>query len=470
MKQRFHLIGICGTAMASLAGLLHSVGHRVSGSDEQFYPPMDELLRKLGIPVFDGYRAENIQTPDRVVVGNAIARGNPELEFVLDHKIPYVSMPEVIRNTFLPGKQSVVVTGTHGKTTTTSMVAWILEKSGHSPSFLVGGIAENFSSSFQAGKGECFVIEGDEYDTAYFDKRPKFLHYLPDLLLINNIEYDHADIYPDLDSIKIQFRRLVRLLPSRGKIIAGGDSAAVRDVVQGSFCPVETFGFEAPCDWRALAVAWHEWGSRFRISYRDCPWGELSLPMLGEFNILNALGAVAVTSSIGIPPPAILDALREFKAPRRRLEEKFSRNGILLIEDFAHHPTAVRETLRALRARYPGRRIWAVFEPRSWSCRRKVHQDAFPGAFLPADITILADVYKKDRLPPAERLDPEKVVADLRSVGRTAYFLPDVEKIVAHLGTAIRPQDVICTMSNGDFDNIQEKLKNLLLVLYNEVG
>src|SRR5579863_2961457 len=372
-SRHIHLIGICGTAMASLAGLLQLRGHRITGSDKAAYPPMSDLLRELGIPVLEPYAEKNLDPrPDQVVVGNALSRGNPEIERVLDERIPFTSMAALLKDEFLAGRESLVVAGTHGKTTTTSMLAWIYQVAGLEPSFLIGGVAENFGSSFQLRPTRTFILEGDEYDTAFFDKGPKFLHYFPDALILTHVEFDHADIYADLEAVKTAFKRLVNLVPRRGMIVAYDGNPNVTECVGRAFCRVERYGFTEEAQWRIHNLR-HEGGvTRWEVWHEGALWAELQMALAGEHNALNATAAAALAAGQGVDREAIRAALASFKSVKRRLEVRAEIGGITVIEDFAHHPTAIRETLRALRAVYPRARLWVVLEPRSNTLRRKV--------------------------------------------------------------------------------------------------
>ncbi len=456
---KIYLIGICGTAMASLAGMLREKGYAVCGSDSDIYPPMSEFLDRLGIPVFKGYNAENLkkEMPDLVIIGNALSRGNAEIEHVLDAGVRYASMAEAVKEFFIRGKNSIVVAGTHGKTTTTAMLAWILESAGRRPSFLVGGIAENFGRSFQVADGPDFVIEGDEYDTAFFDKGPKFLHYLPRIVLLKNIEFDHADIYADLDAIKTAFRRLINIVPRSGLIVAGMDSPVVRELISGAFSRVATCGLGVG-EWQALNIAATREGMAFDVVRAEEKVGCFSIALAGTFNVQNALGAIIVARELGIENEAIQAALSTFKSVKRRLEVRGDVNGIRVYDDFAHHPTAVHETLRAVRERYPDSRIWAVFEPRSQTCRRRIFEQAFIDSFAPADATVIARVYNASKLDPEQTLSPDRVAEGIRATGRKASAISSTEAIVAFLAAEARPGDHVVIMSNGGFDNIHNKL------------
>jgi UDP-N-acetylmuramate: L-alanyl-gamma-D-glutamyl-meso-diaminopimelate ligase len=455
----YYLVGICGTAMASLAGMLKAKGYIVSGSDSDVYPPMSTYLDELGIHVYSGYKSENLRdaAPDVVVIGNAVSRGNPEVEQVLDSGIRYQSMAETVKELFIRGKNSIVVSGTHGKTTTTAMLAWMLEVARRKPSFLVGGIAENFGGSFQIGKGPEFVIEGDEYDTAFFDKGPKFLHYLPKILLLKNIEYDHADIYPDIESLKIAFRRVINIVPRSGLIIAGVDSPIVRELIPAAFSRVAEVGIQQG-DWRARDIAPSDEGMRFGVFHKEVHVGDFNIPMLGAFNVQNALGVIVAGNEIVIENGRIQKGLSSFKSVKRRLELRGEVERIRVYDDFAHHPTAVLETLRAIRERYPTDRIWAVFEPRSQTCRRKIFEQEFIKSFDPADTVVVARVFGSGKLTEDEQLSPDAVVEGVRARGKIAETFDTTDEIVDYISRNATPGDQVVVMSNGGFDGIHRKL------------
>jgi UDP-N-acetylmuramate: L-alanyl-gamma-D-glutamyl-meso-diaminopimelate ligase len=457
--KKYYLVGICGTAMASLAGMLKSTGYTVSGSDSDVYPPMSIYLEELGIRVYNGYKSENLleATPDIVVIGNAVSRGNPEVEQVLDSGIRYQSMAETVKELFIRGKNSIVVSGTHGKTTTTAMLAWMLEVANRKPSFLVGGIAENFGGSFQIGKGRDFVIEGDEYDTAFFDKGPKFLHYLPQILLLKNIEYDHADIYPDIESLKIAFRRVINIVPRSGLIIAGVDSPIVRELIPAAFSRVAEVGI-GHGEWQARDIAPANEGMGFRVFNKEVHIGDFTIPMLGTFNVQNALGVIVAGKELGIENAIIQKGLSTFKSVKRRLELRGEVERIRVYDDFAHHPTAVLETLRAIRERYPTDRIWAVFEPRSQTCRRKIFEQEFIKSFDPADTVVVARVFASSKLAADEQLSPDAVVMGVRARGKIAETFDTTDEIVDYISRNATPGDQIVVMSNGGFDGIHRKL------------
>ena len=462
-SKHIHLIGICGTAMASLAGMLHGQGHRITGSDAAAYPPMSDQLRAMGIEPLQPYDERHLEpAPDLVVIGNAISRGNPELEAVLDHRLPFTSMAALIHDEFLIGREPLVVTGTHGKTTTTSMLAWIYEVASRTrpelaPSFLIGGVAENFGTSFAVRETQPFLLEGDEYDTAFFDKGPKFLHYFPQAAILTHVEYDHADIYPDLAAVKTAFKRLVNLIPRGGRLVAYDGSTNVTECVAKAFCPVERYGFCHDSFWRltdfqAGAV------TRWTLLCKGEHFADLELPMAGEHNALNATAAAALAAGQGIDAPAIVEALRTFRSVKRRLEVRAEVGGVTVIDDFAHHPTAIRETLRALRGAYPGRRLVAVLEPRSNTLRRNVFECELVESLAVADEVVLAAVYQGGSIPELERLDPDRVVASLKGRDVPAQVLADADAVTAVLSRTLRSGDVVAILSNGGFGDIYNKL------------
>jgi UDP-N-acetylmuramate: L-alanyl-gamma-D-glutamyl-meso-diaminopimelate ligase len=461
--------------MATLAALLKNRGHHVQGSDQQVYPPMSDFLVAEGIKTFAGYAPENITGDiDLVVVGNAISRGNVELETVLDRKQRYCSLPEAIRDHFLWGARSIVLAGTHGKTTTTSLTGWLLTHGGLDPSMLVGGIALNFGrsqrtgptsstegSSYRVGKGRDFVIEGDEYDSAFFDKTAKFLKYLPEIAVINNIEFDHADIYADLEAVLVAFRRLVRLVPRNGLLLVGADSPHANALVPTAVSPVETFGLDEGATWRGSAVEHRDGVTRFDVHREGKLFGRFESPLLGVHNVRNALAAIAAGTRVGLTPETLAEGLRQFKGIKRRLETVGVAKGVTVLDDFAHHPTAVHETLSALRTGYPGRRVWAVFEPRSASSCRRVFQADFARAFSAADEVVLAAVFRSS-LPESERLSAERIVEDLSREGRHARHIPEIDDIVSTIVRERRDGDVVVLMSNGGFGGIHGKLLQAL--------
>jgi UDP-N-acetylmuramate: L-alanyl-gamma-D-glutamyl-meso-diaminopimelate ligase len=461
--RHVHVIGIGGSAMAPLAGMLRERGFRVTGSDSGVYPPASTLLESLGIPFFHNFDAAHLQpAPHLVVIGNIIARGNPELEEVLDSRIAYRSMPEILEEVFLPEKHSIVVSGTHGKTTTTAMLAWIFQAAGKRPNFLVGGVAENFGKSYGLGGGEEFILEGDEYETAFWDRGPKFFHYHPDDLIITSLEYDHADIYPDFETYQLAFRRLVNLVPRRGRAVIWGDTeesgSALRRAAEKAFCPVETYGFNPGNDWVASEFAIDGETMRFRVAHRGKLFGEFELVATGRHNVLNAMAALIVAQGRGIAAEQIAKALATFRSVKRRMDVKGEIGGILVVDDFAHHPTAVKATIEAARGRWPGRRLWAILEPRSNSMRRKVFQDALPKALALGDRVILGGVFRAQQLGGENRLDPETVAESVRALGKDAHVFPGSDAIAEYLRVEARPGDLLLIMSNGSFDGLCEKV------------
>src|SRR5438105_3518495 len=459
MKKHIHLIGICGTAMASLAGMLQQIGYHVTGSDTAAYPPMSDFLAKLGIKVMQPYAEANLTPrPNVVVVGNAISRGNAELEYVLDERIPFRSLPQVLQENFLTGRESLVVAGTHGKTTTTSMLAWIFETAGLRPSFLVGGIAENFGSSFAVNDTKHFIIEGDEYDSAFFDKGTKFLHYFPDAAILTSVEFDHADIYKDLDAVETAFKRLVNLVPRRGKVVAFDHGESVNRCVARALCPVERYGSDSKSTWQIADVHLKPDQTTWTVIKNGGKFRDLVFPLGGEYNVWNATAAAAVAAHYDISADVIASALASFKSVKRRLEVKAEVNGITIIDDFAHHPTAIAGTLKALRARYPGRRLWAILEPRSNTLRRNVFQNDLAESLALADEIVIANVFKSDSIAESERLDIQAVAAQVAQSGHHARLIADVDGIVRVAAPEMRSGDVVAILSNGGFGGIYEKL------------
>ena len=465
MSTHVYLIGICGTAMATLAAMLKRKGLDVRGSDQDVYPPMSDFLAAEGIPAFAGYRAEHI-TGDvaLVIVGNAISRGNPELEEVLDRKIRFCSLPEAIRDHFLWGARSIVIAGTHGKTTTTALTGWLLTDGGADPTVLIGGIARNFGesgSSYRMGRGRDFVIEGDEYDSAFFDKTAKFLKYLPDIAVVNNVEFDHADIYTSLDEVMLAFRRLANLVPRRGLLLVGADSSNALALVDQAKSRVETFGTGTVADWQAHDIESIGASTRFRVRRKGLPFGEFEMPLVGHHNVRNALAALAIAADLGIDSGKLRAALAGFMGVKRRLEIVGAANGVTVYDDFAHHPTAVAETLAGLRASNPSSRIWAVFEPRSASSCRRVFQDDFANAFAAADRVVLAPVFRST-LPEPERLSVPRLVENLRERGQSAHAASSIDDIVEIIKREHQPGDLVVLMSNGGFGGVHGKLVRAL--------
>ena len=491
--RHYHLIGIGGTAMGSLAGLLKAAGHTVTGSDENVYPPMSTQLQELGIPYHEGYSPENLRPrPDVVVVGNAISRGNPELEAVLNEKVPYTSAAATLKEEFLRGRHSLAVAGTHGKTTTTSILAWVLECAGLNPSFLIGGVAENFGVSFRLTDSPYFVIEADEYDTAYFDKGPKMWHYLPDTAIVNNIEFDHADIYRDEEAYRFAFARFINLVPGNGTVVAGWDSPIVRELAPRSWAPVQGFSYPgadepaappaAPAAPEVLGVSstlqrpplgeqprWVaadvEFGSRttrFRVLHDGEEWGVVETPLAGAFNVRNCLATIAAAEAVGADREGVREGLRTVRRVRRRLEVRGEVGGVTVIDDFAHHPTAVRETLDAARQRYGDRPLVAVFEPRSYTAQRRDFQDAYVRAFGAARSVVLAGLFHPERYTAESSMDPHQVVEEFRAQGKEAAYIPRVDEIVSYLVERLRGGEVVLFMSNGGFGGVHGKLLDAL--------
>lgn len=453
-----HFIGICGTAMASTAAAMQERGFHVTGSDHNVYPPMSTFLAGRSIEVFSGYDEKNLaHKPDLVVIGNAIGRGNPEAEAVLERKLRYASLPEVLKEFFIRGKRSLVVTGTHGKTTTTSLLTWVFEHSGRRPSYLIGGIPNNLSQGARFTDSEWFIIEGDEYDTAFFDKRSKFVHYLPEVAILNNLELDHADIFENVAAVQTSFRRMVVLVPRNGLVLANGDDPNLAPLLQVKHCPVQRYGLGAGNEHRAADLALAPSESSFTLGGT-----RFTLPMVGELNVRNALAVTACARHCGIPDAEIQAAFSTFQGVKRRMEVRGVSNGVTVVDDFAHHPTAIRETLKAIKVRFPGQPVWAIFEPRTNSTRRNVFQDDLTTSFSDASHVIVAAVANADTIPAGERLDPERLTRDLSASGKDAVFLPTVDGIVERVGQSALKGDVVCVFTNGGFGGIHQKLLDRL--------
>jgi UDP-N-acetylmuramate: L-alanyl-gamma-D-glutamyl-meso-diaminopimelate ligase len=468
---KVHLSAVCGTAMASLAGLLRELGHEVTGSDQDVYPPMSTQLEELGIRILSPYAEENIPPDvDLVVIGNALSRGNPEVEAVLDRRLRYTSLPALVAEELLRPRRSLVVAGTHGKTTTTSLLAYLLDRAGRNPSFLVGGIPVDLGHSYRLGRGEHFVIEGDEYDCAFFDKRPKFVHYMPEVAVLGNIEFDHADIYRDLEAVETAFLRLLNVIPRRGLLLAGTESPSVLELLPRAHCRVETFGLHEAADWRASDVRPQGEATRFRLWRRDRDLGEFVIPLVGAHNVRNALAALGAAAAAGVAPETLRGPLQAFRGIRRRLEVRGRVAGITVYDDFAHHPTAVRATLEGLRA--AGRqereaeqvrgRLVAVFEPRSYTSRTRVFQEEYARALATADRVLVAAAHLPERVPKEERLSEVDLVGAARALGVEADFVPTVEEIVARLVGSLREGDRVVILSNGGFGGIHQRLLEAL--------
>ncbi|MBE86204.1 MAG: UDP-N-acetylmuramate:L-alanyl-gamma-D-glutamyl-meso-diaminopimelate ligase [Verrucomicrobiales bacterium] len=451
--RSIHFIGICGTAMASVAAALKERGYTITGSDQGIYPPMSTFLEERDIEARPYNESNLTHKPDLVVIGNAISRGNLEAELTLEQKLPYCSLPELLKHHFLRGKRSLVISGTHGKTTTASLLAWILEHNGLNPSFLIGGIPNNLGQGARFTESDWFVLEGDEYDTAFFDKRSKFVHYLPEAVVINNLEFDHADIFSSLNEIQTAFQRLINIIPRNGLLLANGDESNLKPLININHCPVRRFGLSNACEEQADNLLYDENGSRFRIGK-----SEFRIPMIGELNVRNALAALLMARYTGLSDSQIQAGFDSFKGIRRRMEIRGEVKGITVIDDFAHHPTAIRETLKALDRRFPNRRIWAIFEPRSNTTRRNHFQTELAAALSLAKYVIVAEVARLDQVPPEERLNPEQLMEDIRSKGAEAYYLPTANDIISHIIPETQYGDILCVLSNGGFDNIHQKL------------
>ena len=449
-----HFVGICGTAMASVAAALKEMGLQVTGSDQNVYPPMSTFLADRQIEVMSGYAERNLaHKPDWVVIGNAISRGNPEAEFALDHKLRFCSLPELLKEFFIRGKRSIVVAGTHGKTTTTALLTWVFEHNGLNPGYLIGGIPNNLSQGARFTDSEWFIIEGDEYDTAFFDKRSKFVHYLPEIAVLNNLEFDHADIFENLAAIQTSFKHFIRLVPRNGLLLANGDDPNLTPLLNVTHCPVKRFGLGEDNAVHAFNLKLAPTATEFEI-----PSFKFHTSLIGELNARNALAVVACAKHCGLKNHQIQSAFDTFKGIKRRMEVRGIAGGVTVIDDFGHHPTAIRQTLRALRIKYPHDKIWAVFEPRTNTTRRKVFQNELATAFADADAVVIAQVARMELLAPEERLNPEKLIQDLSAAGKDTAYLPDVNSIVAHLATGVQGGDVVCVFSNGGFGGIHGKL------------
>jgi UDP-N-acetylmuramate: L-alanyl-gamma-D-glutamyl-meso-diaminopimelate ligase len=449
-----HFTGIGGTAMASAAAAMQDKGFQVTGSDQNVYEPMASFLAGKKIAVINGYDERNLAyQPDLVVIGNAISRGNPEAEYALDHKLRYCSLPELLREFFIRGKRSIVVSGTHGKTTTTSLLTWVFEHNGLNPSYLIGGIPNNFSAGARFTDSEWFIIEGDEYDTAFFDKRSKFIHYQPEVAIINNLEYDHADIFENLDAVKKTFSHFIRLVPRNGLLLGNGDDANLKELLNVTHCPVKKFGLGGDYAVYAFNLRYGPTATEFEI-----PSFKFHLNLVGELNVRNALAVIGAAKHCGLSNKQIQSAFTTFKGIKRRMEVKGIAGGVTVIDDFGHHPTAIRETLRALRLRYAKEKIWAVFEPRSNTTRRNVFQSELAESFAEADAVIVAQVARLEQLAAGERLDPQKLMHDIGATGKPTEYLPDADAIVAHLAKSVQGGDVVVVFSNGGFGGIHGKL------------
>ncbi|MDC0946369.1 UDP-N-acetylmuramate:L-alanyl-gamma-D-glutamyl-meso-diaminopimelate ligase [Nitrospinaceae bacterium] len=455
--KNIYLIAICGTGMAALAGLLKKTGHNVTGSDAKIYPPMSTLLSNAGIKIFPGYKKENISKDiDLVIVGNAVSKKNEEVQAVLDAGISYTSFPAALSHFFLEGRKSLVVTGTHGKTTTTSLLSWVLESAQRKPGFMVGGWLKNFDTNHQVPVGDYFVTEGDEYDSAFFDKGPKFLHYRPDASILTSIEFDHADIFSDLDQIKQVFRDYVKLIV--GIILVKSDDENIRNVLPSASCKVETYGFDEKADWRIEDYRFEKGCGHFSLSFKKKKQADFELAMIGRHNVENAAAVAALCLNLGLTADEINVGFQTFKGIKRRQEIVGEKSGVTVIDDFAHHPTAIDLTVNAVKEAYPGQRIWAIFEPRSATSRRKVFEDSFPKSFLKADRVIFAGLFAPEKIKDEERLDVQAVIASINNMGGVAEYIPQVDDIVEFITKNAKSDDVILVMSSGRFDGIHQKI------------
>ncbi len=440
--------------MASAATAMQERGFKVTGSDQNIYPPMSTFLAERKIEVIAGYAEQNLaHKPDLVVIGNAISRGNPEAEWVLDHKLRYCSLPEVLKEFFIRGKRSIVVTGTHGKTTTTSLLTWVFEHNGLKPSYLIGGIPNNLGAGARFTDGEWFIIEGDEYDTAFFDKRSKFVHYLPEVAIVNNLEYDHADIFDSLQAIKTSFKHFIRLVPRNGLLLGNGDDLNLKELLSVTHCPVKRFGLGENNAVQAFNIRYGPTATEFEI-----PSFKFHTNFVGELNARNALAVIACAKHCGLKNQQIQSAFDTFKGIKRRMEVRGIAGGVTVLDDFGHHPTAIRETLRALRIKYPQQKVWAIFEPRTNTTRRNIFQAELASAFDDADSVVLSQIARLELLAPSERLNPEQLMSDLKNAGKSAAYLPDVDAIVAHVAKNAQGGEVVCVFSNGGFGGIHNKL------------
>ena len=457
--ENIYMIAICGTAMGSLAAMFKSQGYHVSGSDDQVYPPMSTFLETQGIKILEGFREDHLQSnPDLVIIGNAMSRGNPEVEFVLERKIPYTSSAEALKRFFLQGKSSIVVAGTHGKTTTSAITAWLLEFAGKNPGFMIGGIPKNFNQGFKLSPSNLFVVEGDEYDTSFFDKAAKFFHYLPESVIVNNIEFDHGDIYSDLDQIKLAFKRLINLIPRNGLLLANNDDPNVTEIMSSAFSRVETFGLSSTAFWNAENIQFSKEQTSFDIIRDGKRFASVNTILTGYHNIRNILAATGVAHFYGVSAAEIRDALPLFKNILKRLEIKAVINGITIYDDFAHHPSKVKSTIQGLRQRFPDQRIWAVYEPRTATAKMKVMERNYSLAFDDADITVFAPLHLPHKIKPENRLSVESLVEQIRTRNKQVHYLPSVQEIVEFITQHAHPGDQVLIMSNGSFDNIHQRL------------
>jgi UDP-N-acetylmuramate: L-alanyl-gamma-D-glutamyl-meso-diaminopimelate ligase len=461
--MKVHLVAICGTGMGALAGLLKEAGHEVQGSDRAFYPPMAERLQTWGIPTLRGFDPAHLDPDiDLVIVGNVCRKDNPEAQAALQRGLPVMSFPQALSEFFIAGKTSVVVAGTHGKTTTAALLSFVLVEAGLDPSFLVGGIPQNFGKSFHLGRGGVFVVEGDEYDTAFFDKRPKFVHYHPKIVVLTAVEFDHADIYRDMEAYRAAFAGLMSLLPADGLLVACADDPEVNALARSAPCRVVTYGLGPGAIWSAADIQPGEDATRFSLIRQGSHVGTVTLPLAGRHNVVNSLGVLAAAEALGVDVKAAAGSLTGFAGVARRMQVRGVVDGVTVIDDFAHHPTKVRETVRAARARYPRSHLVAVFEPRTATSRRKVFQEAYPASFAAADEVVVVPPFDAEKIPEAERFDSAALVAALQQNGQKATLHENADEVVAALSSRLSKDAVVLIMSNGAFDNIHEKLLSAL--------
>jgi len=465
--SHIHLIAVCGVGMASLAGLLQSRGYRVTGSDQNVYPPMSTYLADIGIHVLPGFRPEHVlPRPDLVVVGNAVSRANPEAQTVLEQNIPHISFPQALGQFLIGTRSSAVVAGTHGKTTTTALAAWVFTRAGLDPGFFVGGVPLNFGSGWKVGAGNHVVIEGDEYDTAFFDKGPKFLHYRPEHVILTSIEFDHADIYRDLDHVKSAFLRLMEIIPGNGTLVVCSDYPAANEIAAAARCQRVTYGDGGDADWQAVNVEFSTGRTFFELCYKGKSEGRLEVAVVGRHNVHNALAVYALGRTLGIERAGLIEGFRTFAGVKRRQEIRGERRGILVIDDFAHHPTAVRQTIEAIQSAYHGRRVWAVFEPRSNTSKRNLFEHEFAAGLALAQRVLIAPVYQPEKVPDGERFSVDHVVGEINRIcddgrARKTESAADIATIIAR---EARPGDIALVMSNGGFDNVHERILEALAV------
>ena len=461
--RTIYMIAVCGTGMSALAGLLKSAGHHVTGSDTNIYPPVSTLLQNYGIEVKPGYKAENVpQSADLVIIGNAVSRNNPEVKAAMEKNLPFTSFPEALGQFFLDDYQSLVVVGTHGKTTTTSLLAWIFQGCGKEPGFLIGGWLKNFDSNYHPPRGDYFLTEGDEYDTAFFDKEPKFLHYRPKSAILTGIEFDHADIYQNLEQIKAGFKKFTRLIPSEGYLLVGDSGKNTDEIVATAQCKVEIYGFSSRADWQISEYFSKDGRGNFLLSHKGKKVCRFDLPMIGMHNAENATGAIALAIKLGLDSNSIAKALSDFKGVKKRQEIVGTKKGVTVIDDFAHHPTAINLTLQAIRKTYPGRRVWAVFEPRSATSRRNTFQEQFSSCFQHADLIVLAQLFAPEKIQPDERLNLNRLILELKNAEKEAWLIPQVDDIINFIVDKKRSGDVVVIMSSGGFSGIHQKLLDRL--------